>query len=527
MKKERVIGFFSLFVFLISASFVSAQNQCSDDKYVILRISSETNAHGEVHDGAGNYNTEICYNKLFGESADIGETPWTCDGTVNTVLKLSSGTNAHASGPGGSYGTSICYSDLQCSLKQSCSGDEKAIVKLSSATNAHLELANGTNYANVICCSSAGSDGGEELCGDGIINGEDECDGTNLNGKTCAEGRGNGALSCKADCTFNYSGCSGQPLPPAPLDKKAYWGIKKDSLSPGIVPEKLFTMNDKIWIIARGFTLDKNVSFDIWDDDNAVDDSISENMIKVKAETWRQTTLATFEFNPNNHLAKLIEAGKTGDSDNHNILELYFIAKEGSDKETSQIIKLDRTPIAPLPVPTTGCAKYTSLGQGICEADANGGKTEEPSYDATKCSSSGWTCKCVWENSACAYKETFESPPGPDSGPGDGSGAVIQKHSCTTNMKFDGDCINEKITSVSHKIFTSTPANCSSWNTPADCNDAKTACESGEGQINEIPCGGSTLTLPFFGWMQGILSLFAIMIVYFCFAKNCQRREEF
>ena len=46
-------------------------------------------------------------------------------------------------------------------------------------------------------------------CGDGIVNSTEECDGTNLNGATCAgEGFGGGTLACTGSCTFDTGGCT-------------------------------------------------------------------------------------------------------------------------------------------------------------------------------------------------------------------------------------------------------------------------------------------------------------------------------
>jgi len=50
------------------------------------------------------------------------------------------------------------------------------------------------------------------VCGDGVILGSEECDGSNLNGKTCQSlGYVSGALACKADCTFDKSACISSP----------------------------------------------------------------------------------------------------------------------------------------------------------------------------------------------------------------------------------------------------------------------------------------------------------------------------
>jgi hypothetical protein len=46
-------------------------------------------------------------------------------------------------------------------------------------------------------------------CGDGVLQGGEQCDGTLLGGKTCADlpGFNGGTLVCKADCTYDTSGC--------------------------------------------------------------------------------------------------------------------------------------------------------------------------------------------------------------------------------------------------------------------------------------------------------------------------------
>lgn len=50
---------------------------------------------------------------------------------------------------------------------------------------------------------------GGSTCGNGIVEGTEDCDGINLNGATCeTEGQGTGDLSCNSNCTFNNSGCS-------------------------------------------------------------------------------------------------------------------------------------------------------------------------------------------------------------------------------------------------------------------------------------------------------------------------------
>lgn len=46
------------------------------------------------------------------------------------------------------------------------------------------------------------------ICGDGVISGSEQCDGSNLNGQTCLSlGYASGTLSCTNSCTFDNSNC--------------------------------------------------------------------------------------------------------------------------------------------------------------------------------------------------------------------------------------------------------------------------------------------------------------------------------
>jgi hypothetical protein len=58
------------------------------------------------------------------------------------------------------------------------------------------------------CATTPGCTTGE--CGDGILHDQEECDGANLNGKTCADFNfESGELACGTYCTFVYMGCEG------------------------------------------------------------------------------------------------------------------------------------------------------------------------------------------------------------------------------------------------------------------------------------------------------------------------------
>lgn len=57
--------------------------------------------------------------------------------------------------------------------------------------------------------SDAGSGDSPHLCGNGVIDSNEQCDGNDLGGATCvSEGFAQGTLSCTSSCTLNKSGCS-------------------------------------------------------------------------------------------------------------------------------------------------------------------------------------------------------------------------------------------------------------------------------------------------------------------------------
>lgn len=56
------------------------------------------------------------------------------------------------------------------------------------------------------------------VCGDSIIEGNEDCEGSDLNNQTCQTlGYDSGTLACSANCTFDTSGCSSvSETPPSP-----------------------------------------------------------------------------------------------------------------------------------------------------------------------------------------------------------------------------------------------------------------------------------------------------------------------
>jgi len=149
--KVLLISF--LFVFLLSGVLavssgscdIVARGECTGDStngYIVMGLSSSTNAHGELA-SEENYNHVLCCN--------IGTGNTSCSGT-NKIIGLSSKTNAHAEIPSeDNYDEDVCYENLICTHRSSCNEGEGEVLSLSDVTNAHIE---GTGDYNVkICCS--------------------------------------------------------------------------------------------------------------------------------------------------------------------------------------------------------------------------------------------------------------------------------------------------------------------------------------------------------------------------------------
>jgi len=156
MRVKKIFCVFLLAIFVIV--FVSAT--CSDEQR-ILRLSDDTNAHGAFW-GDTEYETQICYNEIFGEyyNTELGQYRF-CSGS-NKILGLSDNLNAHAEIPSKTnYEKSVCYGDLECrSTTENCDAqnNEKCVVTLSSETNAHLAVCGTSNSYNLkICCKLTSS----------------------------------------------------------------------------------------------------------------------------------------------------------------------------------------------------------------------------------------------------------------------------------------------------------------------------------------------------------------------------------
>ncbi len=171
MVKRGGVIFIFLFAFLIlligavSSASCSVTTSCASSN-TVMKLSSTTNAHGSLYN-QGAYSYYLC--------CDFTGTH-TCSGS-NKVLGLSATTNAHAQIPSLSgYTSSVCFGDLTCyDTTGSCNSGDIQMLSLSATSNAHL--AQFSTYGTRICCSP-----NLGFCGNGVLESPDEeCDDGNTN----------------------------------------------------------------------------------------------------------------------------------------------------------------------------------------------------------------------------------------------------------------------------------------------------------------------------------------------------------
>lgn len=130
-----------------------------DESQTIMRLSSETNAHGQ-NATIGTYEVDICYGDVFG-SDYLGAVGNVCDGK-NNILNLSADTNAHADFTGSEfYSVPVCFGNVNsCEYVENgetCDEGQTCVVKMSGITNAHLSTCDSENDYGMICCNGGSS----------------------------------------------------------------------------------------------------------------------------------------------------------------------------------------------------------------------------------------------------------------------------------------------------------------------------------------------------------------------------------
>lgn len=165
------------------------------------------------------YGCEVCHTVAGGlNDFGFGSFQHTAGGTVNwaTLSQMDSDNDGYSNGleladPGGTganNGGTITHpgdrNDGLCGNGSMEGAEECESGNLGGATCASMGLVSG----NLACGSTCRFDTSNcTSCGNGTMEGGEECDGADLGGNTCESlGRGTGTLSC-GGCAYNYTGC--------------------------------------------------------------------------------------------------------------------------------------------------------------------------------------------------------------------------------------------------------------------------------------------------------------------------------
>lgn len=251
--KFRII-FLLFFSGLLIFSFEVRAAVCSSND-VMFNLSASVNAHASLYNAGYGYPVGVCYSDFFTGQYN-GPGSGNVHATGNLVARLSAPTNAHIAAPGvTTYPQAVFYGDLQCAVMnrlagETCenyviSGERSAtILALTGSTNAHGALSDcsatrSVVYPYYLCCVSPSGnpecdydgvqDPGENAmncpddvctissstCGNGVLNGNEECDGSNFQGFTCqtlpGQGFTGGNLQCNS-CRISTSQCTSGPV---------------------------------------------------------------------------------------------------------------------------------------------------------------------------------------------------------------------------------------------------------------------------------------------------------------------------
>ncbi|MDO8508465.1 MAG: hypothetical protein Q7S27_02150 [Nanoarchaeota archaeon] len=582
MKKEGhlrifAIGIFTLLIF--SLGRVSAENTCSDASQIILRLSDDTNAHAEVYNGGGNYDTEICYNQIFSNAPIPGTR--VCTGE-NVVLKLSDQSNADAEGPNGNYySIDVCYRDLKCTLRPSCIGDEVALVKLSSTGNAHLETSLENNYGEILCCSSKSAPGegcvpscedgkicseGDcvdvptNTCGNGVLDIGEGCEGNNFDGKTCSSlmPGSTGSLKCES-CVIDMSECDGlgvaecededdndedglidfpddpgcadstdddetDGVTPPEGEKRAYWANTNNN---EFADEATVEVGDSVHLIAIGIPANMKTRFTVLDRDG-FSEGVFDDEIAASPEISESNGLAVYRWNiaPSD-----FEDGLSGDSDG--VLELYFRAEASGYNEISPTLLLIQDQ-GPDPDDPEGCEAYNNQAyvsglngnpsqENACNNDIGEQVGKDPEYsneDSRFKREFGIGCNekndDVETSCFCEWKN--------NNCEFDSESTIILPDSdgdgivCAASCEYDSEygACEEGMQTIKTSGQLKNVNNCNAQ----ELEEIEEKCM--ENKEQELICGASRLLLPFFGLFNLLISIIAIAGIYIIYRKRSQ-----
>ena len=494
--KKLYLLFGILFLTIFFVGIVDAINSCWIEAggetacegvtggQVVMGLSDVTNAHGElkINNEALNYPVVLCCNFCNGVQAN-------CPPSEDTILFLSSATNAHAEIPGCSYTVEICYANVACEEGTTQPADKTAILSLSgTGTNSHI--GGPDDYDMKIWCD-VGS-----FCGDGTVQNEppndndlaEDCDSDDPNDH-CIQPEEANECTCELGYTSNYPDSNGCIWAGSAL---VYWS---DIISGNILYTSVEPLGVIVGTTTVGMTLfdpflnGEEFYFEVWERDAGADDEIrtGANVIDGTVDGNMVTSNWTIT-NSDIDNAK----GIFGPEDEY---EFYFKVYDSAGIEIAESEDLISTVVqAPPCGAITLCMDYRSAD--LCNNDFDNCRVAELSVELIQDDENfcdGVPCDCWWEGDV-------------DTG--------------TCNSKWDKCKYNE-----------STETECSaenlfltySWGASWDGGGESSVNDCVGGQ-NVVPCPAK-IQLPFFNTYSIIAIIIVMVLIYVALSLRKKRKS--
>lgn len=511
--------------------------QCNDvGATILMKFSSMNDSHAQNRTITPAYNYALCCNMGW-EGNDI----FNCDSTGNKIVRISVSTNAHGEIPAGTTQgyTNVCYKgvkncgvcnadDANC-VTTKCYGENKVMtISLSASTNAHFGAIYGYPIGpyfrqQIVCCEKNIPVGIVHYCGDGTVDNNPSNDYGVV--EECEDGNTIDTDVCNNQCLYNEG---------ADAFWSNSWGGDENS---SITLER----NSGIaYVRMVGYNLaGTNYNVTIYEEDDS-SSNIIESMI-VQPETgeihapWT-ITQTDLDKTPNDY-DEFYFVVKQGDTDIYNPVQ---------DERKYLALNLGEMPLLTCDqlLNATSCnsaifeiANRTLFNSGV----TNCGKSL---YNLTEDCYYAQSCYCKWNatrNVCEGGKEARATECGEDLP--DKIGSCGYDSSATSDTCEDDGMLNYSyhatfVWDIDNAFGTNVTACTQKGNNfrvdetgvcrldPLEDDGVtrySSTCVSDE---KVIPCPGQVL-LPFFDWLQLIVAVLVVGVIYFLVRKkNVQKTRR-
>ena len=362
---------------------------------------------------------------------------------------------------------------------------------VTGGSNSYSFVARLTDNASVSRTSNSSltviaSPPGGPVCGDGVIESPEQCEGSNLNGQTCQTlGYGSGTLSCSS-CSFVTSGCTSPPPACVLTPSSATWSTSQA------------TEGNIVSLSVQGTNCDgKTVSFVVREYDTvSTDDPVTTNPVNVVFSGNGATGAWTAEWQD--------DGLGGGNPEYFFTATVATVGSISSSKTDALLLHVNQSDVAQCSS-VSMCGDYTDLTS--CTLDecsiADG---SVPS--SVNCDASGISCSCVWNSGT----SLCEASVGASSSTGSSVGT------CRITQSSSDNCNDGFLTFSWTALWTFAPGKTAA----DDTNGLQAKCIDGS-KTTECP---AQIALPFVSTYSIIGALILIALVYWALSTMKSRSRK-